>query len=160
MTKVESNELTIGQLSTLRAAARNWEKWRRLCERKDPIIGELVALGFVCAGPKSYTLAGVDYLEITPRGLAALLSESRESEAKRGPYHLNTTRLIPGDAHYQRIIEHAVLAVSVWNRCQDAKLVRLTLLDGGDRLQIEIADADSTDLDGEFTLEEGEGGPT
>jgi hypothetical protein len=130
-----------------------------LCERKDPAIGELVALGLVGAGPRSYTLAGVDYLEITPRGLVALLAESGESEAKRGPYHLNTTRLIPGDAHYQRI-ERAVLAVSAWNRCQDAKLVRFTLLDCGDRLQVEIADAGSTDLDGEFTLEEGEGGPT
>ena len=80
-------------------------------------------------------------------------------EAKRDPFHLNTTHLLHGDAHYQRI-ERAVLVVSVWNRCQDAKLVRLTLLDGGDRLQVEIADADSTDLDGKFMLEEGEGGPT
>jgi hypothetical protein len=64
--------------------------------------------------------------------------------------HLDTVHLLRDDVHYERIEPSAPL-VTVWNRCQDAKLVRFTLLADGYRLQIEIADADSTELDGKFT---------
>jgi hypothetical protein len=67
--------------------------------------------------------------------------------------HVNTVYLPSGGARYERP-ESKVSIVSVWNRCRDKKIVRFTLLNCSDQLQVEIADADSNVLDGKFMEEE------